>query len=162
MAGDIQLCPCCASHLRVPEELHVMRCNTCDAELVRIVQGGVRGLAVLPHDEAVVPYSHPKQRSRHFDGRELFDFRRALVLQAAARRQAVWGGLFLVTLGLIAAAVAVGLFGAGRFVQGSHEQLEGAALALLCAMSGLPVFGYVALYFQGRAKLARESVRRWM
>jgi hypothetical protein len=162
MAGDVQLCPCCASHLRIPGELHVMRCNTCNAELVRIMQGGVRGLALLPGDEGVIPYSHPLQRSRHFDGRELLEFRRTLVLSAAARQQAVWGGLFFVTLGLLAGTVAVGLFGAGRFVEGSRDQLEGAALALLCAMTGLPIFAYTALYFQGRARLAQESVRRWM
>jgi hypothetical protein len=162
MAGDVQLCPCCASHLRIPAELHVMRCNTCDAELVLIQRGGVSGLALLPGDENIVPYSHPMQRNHHFDGRELLDFRRALVLRAATRRQAVWAGLFFLTLGLLAGTIAVGLFGAGRFVQGSREQLEGAALALLCAMTGLPIFAYTALYFQGRARLVRESVRRWM
>jgi hypothetical protein len=160
MTGDIQLCPCCAAHLRVPDQLHVMRCNSCDAELVFIRQGGVRGLALLP--DVVTPYSDPKQRSRHLNGRELLEFRRGIVLQSAARSHALWSGMFFVTLGMLSSAVMLGLAGAGHVASGSREQVEVAALTFLCALTGLPILGYTALYFQGRARLARESVRRWM
>jgi hypothetical protein len=159
MTTDLQLCPCCAAHLRVPAQLHVMRCNNCDAELVALNEGGVRGLALLPD---VIPYSHPDQRPQNFDGRTVLNVRRDGVLQAAARSEARWGGMFFVTLGLLAGTVVLGVLGAGGVANGPRDKIEVSAMAFLCSLTGLPILAYVALYFQGRARLARESVRRWM
>jgi hypothetical protein len=159
MTTDLQLCPCCAAHLRVPAQLHTMRCNTCDAELVALNEGGVRGLALIP---GVVPYSHPDQRARNFDGRELLNFRRGHLLQAANRSEARWGGMFFLTLGLLGGAFLVGIGAARGAIDGDRETLEACALALLCAITAVPILAYTALYFQGRARLVRESVRRWM
>lgn len=159
MTTDLQLCPCCAAHLRVPQQLHTMRCNTCDAELVYVDQGGVRGLAMLPD---IAPYSHPEQRPRNFDGRDLLAHRRGRVLEAANRSEARWSGMFFLTLGLIAGAFMIGLTGAQGVADGARDNLEVSALAMLCAMTAVPILGYTALYFQGRARLVRESVHRWM
>jgi hypothetical protein len=162
MAGAIHLCPCCATHLRPPQQFFAMRCNACNAELLFLCEGGVSGLVMLPPAEGVVPYSHPAQRPGHFDGRALFEARRAAVVLAAQRTRAVWCGLFFLALGMLSAIVGVGAIGAGQVFDGPTERLEGAVLAFLLAVLGLPILGYTALYFQGRARLARESVRRWL
>ena len=165
MMPELQLCPCCAAHLRVPPQLHVMRCNNCDAELVFISEGGVRGLAYLPDVSGIVPYSDPAQRGRtihgHFDGRELLDFRRGIVLADAARKQRFWGGLFFGSMILLLIAAFTGIFGAEFVAHGPKENVEASALAFLAAFLSLPLIAYMALYFHGRARLARESVHRW-
>ncbi len=161
MAPDLHLCPCCAVHLRVPEQLHVMRCDNCGAELVFLYQGGVRGLALLPALEAPVPYSDPRRRPHNIDGRDLLESRRTVVLQAAENKRRFWSALFFGCMTLLGATVVAGLVGADTLLHGSQKQLETAVLAFVGAVFTLPVLAYVALYFHGRAKLVAESVRRW-
>jgi len=161
MAADLHLCPCCASHLRVPEQLHVMRCDNCDAELVFLHQGGVRGLALLPALETPIPYSDPRQRPHNIDGHALQESRRAVVLQAAENKRRFWSALFFGCITLLDATVLAGLGGADTLLHGSKEQLETAVLAFVGAAFTLPLLAYVTLYFHGRAKLVAESVERW-
>lgn len=161
MAPDLHLCPCCASHLRVPDRLHVMRCDHCDAELVFIREGGVRGLALLPALETPVPYSDPRRRPHNIDGHDLLESRRAVVLQAAERKRRFWSALFFGSVALLGTTVLAGLGGADTLLHGSQKQLETAVLAFVGAVFTLPLLAYVTLYFHGRAKLVAESVRRW-
>ncbi len=165
MHGDLQLCPCCAAHLRVPAALHVMRCKNCDAELTLIDSGGVRGLALLPPIGGDVPYSTPEQRAGRnrlpFDGSELLFHRRRLLHTRASRRHAAWSSVFLLSVCAFALTCVVGI-GGGRDLLGEHGgRHELSALALLGAMMALPVLGYFALYLQGRARLALEDARKW-
>lgn len=161
MSPDLHLCPCCAIHLRVPEQLHVMRCDNCDAELVFLREGGVRGLALLPALETPVPYSDPRRRPSHIDGRELLESRRATVLLAAERKRRFWSALFFGCMTLLGATVVAGLAGADTLLHGSKERLETSVLAFVGAVVTLPVLAYVALYLHGRAKLIAESASRW-
>jgi hypothetical protein len=161
MAADLHLCPCCASHLRVPEQLHVMRCDNCGAELVFLHQGGVRGLALLPALETPVPYSDPRRRVHNIDGHALLESRRAVVLQAAERKRRFWSAMFFACMALLGLTVFTGLGGADTLLHGSKERLETSVLLFMGAVVTLPVLAYVALYFHGRAKLVAESVRRW-
>lgn len=161
MAADLHLCPCCAAHLRVDARLHTMRCDNCDAELVYLNEGGVRGLAFVPPFEGIVPYSHPAQRHGHFDGHAFLEYRRALVTLDAERKQRFWSRLFFGTVALLMAVFVTGLAGVDQLVQGPKENVENAALMFLTAITTLPIFAYVALYFQGRARLVREHAARW-
>jgi hypothetical protein len=137
-----------------------MRCNNCDAELVYIEDGGVRGLAYLPDISGIVPYSDPAQRGRvihgNFDGRELLEFRRGILLRQAAMVERFWGGLFFGSLVMVVIAAMIGIFGAEFVAHGPHASAEVSALAFLGAIVSLPLIAY-----HGRARLARESVRRW-
>jgi hypothetical protein len=161
MADDLHLCPCCAAHLRVDVRLHVMRCDNCDAELVFLRQGGVRGLAMLPPFEGIIPYSHPAQRQGHFDGREYLSFRRALVSIEAERARRFWSRLFFGAVALLTAMVVGGVAGVDLLLQGPRERAEDGALLFLTAISTLPILAYVALYFQGRARLAHETMKHF-
>lgn len=161
MAVDLHLCPCCASHLRVDTRLHVMRCNNCEAELVFVNAGGVRGLAFVPPYDGVVPYSHPLQRQGQFDGQSFLEYRRALVTLDAERRQRFWSRMFFATVAILVAVVVAGMASVDQLVQGPKEHVETAAFAFLTAIATLPVVAYVALYFQGRARLVREQSARW-
>jgi hypothetical protein len=159
MAADLHLCPCCAAHLCVPDGLTAMRCNNCDAELLYIESGGVRGLALLP---AIgnVPYSVPQQRARsRFDGSELLHLRRSLLLSAARRRRVLWNTVFFFSVASLFAAFVVGYIGAQELMH--PEASDAAVLALFAAILGTPILAYVALYFQGRARLAQEEARKW-
>ena len=161
MAADLHLCPCCAAHLRVDARLHTMRCNNCEAELVYINDGGVRGLAFVPPFEGVVPYSHPMQRQGHFDGRAFLDYRRALVTLDAERKQRFWARMFFVTVAILMAVVVAGIASVDQLVQGPKENVESAAFVFLTTIVTLPIFAYTALYFQGRARLVGEHANRW-
>ena len=161
MAADLHLCPCCAAHLRVDSRLHTMRCNNCEAELVFINEGGVRGLAFVPPYNGVIPYSHPAQRHGHFDGRAFLDFRRELVMLDARRRQRTWSRLFFGSAVLLATVFVAGMASVDQLVHGPKENVEAAASVFLTAVATLPIFAYVSLYFQGRARLVRENAERW-
>ncbi|MBX3461085.1 MAG: hypothetical protein KF696_14155 [Planctomycetes bacterium] len=164
MRADILLCPCCASHLRPPAGLQLMRCNQCDAELASVQGGGVRGLALLP---AVgdVPYSTPQQRARisrePVDTSALVADRRSLMLQTATRRLIRWTTLFRVTAGLAAAVTTVGATGMYALVNRPDTNLENATLAVLGAIVVLPLLGYTAMFLQSRAALARADAAKW-
>ncbi len=164
MSPDLHLCPCCAAHLRVPPELHVMRCDNCSAELAFIVSGGVSGLALLP-PIGDVPYSTPAQRGARtqqpFDAGALLATRRDLRLRSALRSHARWSGIFLLCMAAVVSVFAVGVGGGRELFTGSREHQELAVLAMLGAMLTLPIIAYVALYFQGRSRLALEQARRW-
>ncbi|MBK8206572.1 MAG: hypothetical protein IPK87_07200 [Planctomycetes bacterium] len=164
MAGELYLCPCCAAHLRVPPELHVMRCDNCSAELAFIESGGVSGLALLP-PVGEVPYSTPAQRGarthKSFDAGALLANRRDLLLRRALRSHARWSGVFVLCMAAVVSVFAVGIGGGRELFTGSREHQELAALAMLGAMLTLPIVAYVALYFQGRSRLALEQARRW-
>jgi hypothetical protein len=165
MKPELQLCPCCAAHLRVPPQLHVMRCNNCDAELVHVDEGGVRGLALLPQVHEVIPYSDPAQRRGapvQFNGRDLLCYRRGIVVRNAARKEAFWALLFFASMGLLAFTAVAGLASGRSLVAGPKETLEASAMGFLAAFMALPLIAYTALYFHGRARLVRESVSRWM
>ena len=161
MAIDLHLCPCCAAHLRVDSRLHTMRCNNCEAELVYLNEGGVRGLAFVPPFEGVVPYSHPAQRHGHFDGHAFLAYRRALVTMEAQRQYRFWSRLFFVSVALLMGVFVAGMAGVDQLVKGPTENVENAAFMFLAAITTLPIFAYVALYFQGRARLLRENAERW-
>lgn len=165
MTPELQLCPCCAAHLRVPSALHLMRCNNCEAELVAINQGGVRGLAYLPSVDGVVPYSVPAQRGRiihgHVDGRELLEFRRRIVVEQAERKQRFWSSMASGTLALLALACVTGVAGLHFVGGGPRATAEIAALAFLGSFVSLPLIAYVALNFHGRARMAAEAANRW-
>lgn len=163
MNSTAHLCPRCAAHLRVPPQLDVMCCDYCDAELVFIADGGVRGLAVLPNVDHVVPYSDPRQHpsGRSFDARELLENRRTAVLLDARRRHSFWSGLFWGCLLVLLSTGFVGAVAVHTLFSGAREAIELSALAALMAMVLLPVLGYVAVFFQGRARLACVSVSRW-
>lgn len=164
MRADILLCPCCASHLRPPAGLQLMRCNQCDAELASVQGGGVRGLALLP---AVgdVPYSTPQQRARiareSVDTAALVADRRSLMLLSATRRLLRWTMLFRATAGLAAAVLTVGATAMYALINRPDTNLENATLAVLGAIVVLPLLGYTALFFQSRAALARAEVIKW-
>jgi hypothetical protein len=164
MHTKLHLCPCCAAHLQIPPRLNAMRCDYCDAELVFISEGGTRGLAMLPNVEHIVPYSDPRQcaSGRPFDGRVLLESRRGAVLQHAERRFQFWAGATRICLLLLAVAGGAGYAGARAMFSGDRETLELAALVALLAMLSMPLLGYIALHFQGRAQLVRESVSRWL
>ena len=160
MSAELHLCPSCACHLRLPARLTAMRCNSCNAELVLIDEGGVRGLAMLPTSHGVIPYSHPGQRGS-FNGRALLTERRAAVMALAKRRQFFWAALFFGSVVLLAAILGWGVL-AGRGISSeSHAEVEHAAFAFLMAMITLPILGFTALYFQGRARLMGEEATRW-
>lgn len=162
MAADLHLCPCCATHLRVPDRLHVMRCDNCDADLVFLQEGGVRGLALLPALETPVPYSDPRRRVHaNLDGRGLLESRRAAVLLAAERKRRFWSMLFFGSVALLGLTVFTGLRGADTLLHGSKERLETSVLLFMGAVVTLPMLAYITLYFHGRVKLVAESVRRW-
>ena len=164
MNADLHLCPCCAAHLRIPERLHAMRCNYCDAELVFVDQGGVRGLAMLPNVDHIIPYSDPRQRAtgQPFDGRELLLSRRLAVLQDAQRRFRFWHSWTLVSFMLMAVSVCAGMVGANALCTGDKENLQTLALVVLLSMVCVPLLGYVTAFLHGRAQLVRESVSRWL
>lgn len=162
MAAGLHLCPSCACHLRVPDELDLMRCNNCDAELAFIESGGVRGLALLPTIDTAVPYSVPQQHTRKaFDGGELLQLRRSLLHARASRRHALWSGVFLFTVASMFAAFGAGYLGGHKLLQEEGQTGETAALALLGAIMAMPILAYLALYFQGQARLALEEARKW-
>ncbi|MCC7508336.1 MAG: hypothetical protein IT464_03055 [Planctomycetes bacterium] len=164
MSPDLYLCPCCAAHLRVPPELHVMRCDNCSAELAFIVAGGVSGLALLP-PVGDVPYSTPAQRDarRHqtFDAGALLASRREVLLQRALRSHARWSAVFVLCMAAVVSVFAVGIGGGRELFTGAREHQEVAALAMLGGMLTLPIVAYIALYFQGRSRLALEQARKW-
>lgn len=164
MSPGLHLCPCCAAHLRVPPELHVMRCDNCSAELALIVSGGVSGLALLP-PVGEVPYSTPAQRGTRthvaFDTGALLADRREQRLRRALQSHARWSGVFVLCMAAVVSVFAVGIGGGRELFTGAREHQELAALALLGAMLTLPIAAYVALYFQGRARLALEQARKW-
>lgn len=164
MRADILLCPCCASHLRPPPELRLMRCDHCRADLAMIHEGGVAGLAIVP---AIgdVPYSTPEQRTRPahqpVNTAELLSGRRMCRLAAARRRLTRWTTLSWITVTLGAAIVSLGATGMYALVHRTDTNIENATLAVLAAMIALPVLVYVALFFQSRGALARAEVVKW-
>lgn len=165
MTTNVHLCPCCAAHLRVPVELHVMRCNSCDADLVWISNGGVRGLALIPTPETAPPYSDPAQwhrraNTRALDGRQLVDTRKQQALHALGVKRAIWAGLFWSCVVLFVGAIGCGLGGFAGLLRGG-KHVEGPALAMLLAVMILPLLSYVALYFQGRVRLLADRMRRY-
>lgn len=163
MFNELHLCPCCAAHLRVPAQLQAMRCNQCDGELVFINQGGVRGLALLPNVDHVVPYSDPRQRvsGEPFDGRRLLEERREVLLRDAFVRHAKWAGLFRSVLVLLLAAGGATAMGMNQVLNGPRESIEVAAMMFLGGMVMIPLLAFVALHFQGRASMCAEQIKRW-
>ncbi len=163
MTAQTHLCPCCAAHLRIPAALHAMRCDNCDAELVYVAEGGVRGLALLPSLAATVPYSDPARpvHGRSFDGSELLYLRREVLLKGAERSFRLWSSVLTVIVMLMVGAMGVCALGMYGVVENrGRDETELAATAFLVAVMALPVLGYVALYFQARARLVRERIRR--
>ena len=158
------LCPCCAAHLHVPEGLHVMRCNTCDAELTLVASGGVRGLVLLPPVQTRAPYAPggiAPRTHEPFNGSELVFLRRRMLQAGAVRRYRIWRGVFLATVAALTATLLVGFIGANELFGDPRAHNETAALAFLGAFLSLPILGYIALYMQGRARLAVEEARKW-
>jgi len=151
--------------LRVPVELHVMRCNSCDADLVWVSNGGVRGLALIPAPETAPPYTDPAQWRRRanahpLDGGQLVAVRKQQALQVLAIKRAFWAGLFWSCVLLFVGAIGCGLGGFAGLLRGG-KQVEGPASAMLLAVMILPLLSYVALYFQGRVRLLAERMRRY-
>ncbi|MCA8918007.1 MAG: hypothetical protein KDB32_02930 [Planctomycetes bacterium] len=164
MNFELHLCPCCAAHLRVPQSLNAMRCNNCDAELLMLNEGGVRGLALLPNVDHIVPYSDPRQRTDHvaFDARELLESRRLLILEDAQRKHSRWVGLFFGCLILLIGTATAGAIGANTVLHGDAANIQAGAAFFLLALTFAPLIAYTAVYFHGRAQLVRASVRRWL
>lgn len=164
MRADILLCPCCASHLRPPPELRLMRCDHCRADLAMIHEGGVTGLAIVP---AVgdVPYSTPAQRDRAvadpMDVRALVADRRVIRHVAALHRLARWSLVLWATVGVTALAATAGATGFYALLNRNEAHLENATLAVLGAIIVVPMLAYVALFCQGRLQLARAEVMKW-
>ena len=166
MMNPLHLCPCCAAHLRVPAELHVLRCNSCDADLVWLNQGGVRGLALVPPPVSAPPYSNPDQwarraNARPFDAQRFVTLRRTEALVALGRKRAMWAGLFWLCAIAFAVVAGCGMGGFAGVLQDRGGDTQGAVLAMLVAVMVLPLLSYVALYFQGRARLLAESMKRY-
>lgn len=157
MTHTNHLCPCCASHLRVPADLQWMRCNHCDAELVTISEGGVTGLALLP--KLPTPYSHPGQRAASMvDGPELLYWRSRYIVQTAQRKRAFWRGLQLLAIGAALVCILLTVAGVRGLAAARNHEVERFAVLALGGMCALPLLGYMVAYFQGRARLVHEQM----
>lgn len=166
MTTDVHLCPCCAAHLRVPAELHVLRCNTCDAGLVWVNRGGVRGLALVPAPAESPPYSDPVQWARRaaarpFDAQGFLHDRRTQALATLGRKRVFWAGLFWTCAIAFAVVAGCGMGGFAGMMQNRGRNADTGVLVMLVAVMVLPLLSYVALYFQGRARLLAESMKRY-
>lgn len=164
--NNLHLCPCCAAHLRVPSELHVLRCNSCDADLVWINRGGVRGLALVPTPVNPPPYTDPAQWARRaavrpFDAQGFVDLRRTQALAALGRKRVFWAGMFWLCALAFAAVAGCGLGGFAGLLHDKGRDTQTGVLVMLVAVMVLPLLSYVALYFQGRARLLAESMKRY-
>lgn len=166
MTNNVHLCPCCAAHLRVPADLHVMRCNTCDADLVWLDRGGVRGLALVPAPVTQPPYTDPQQwqrrsNARPFDGAAFVDLRRAEALRALSRQRVAWAIAFWHCALFFVVTAGLGLGGFASLLRSHGRDADASVMAMLLAVMILPLLSYVALYFQGRARLLAERMQRY-
>lgn len=166
MMNNVHLCPCCAAHLRVPAELHIMRCNACDADLVWLDRGGVRGLALVPPPVEQPPYTDPVQWQRRSAAKPLdaplfVNQRREAALAALGRRRAFWAAAFWFCAILFVAAAGSGLGGFASLLRHPGRDAEAPVIVMLLAVVTSPLLSYVALYFHGRARLLAENMRRY-
>jgi hypothetical protein len=163
MRINVHLCPCCAAHLHVPAELHAMRCNSCDSQLVFVERGGVRGLALVPEVGREVPYSVPSQRKPHskINGASLVAERRGEVLARARSMARYWHSVFMICVVSALIMPFVVAYASWDLLSGRSANPTTEMAWLLCGMLLFPILSYVALYFQGRASLAADKVRRW-
>ena len=140
-----------------------MRCNNCEAELLFVDRGGVRGLALIPRADGPVPYSIPSQVSepkRHFDAEELIARRGREVLGELRRARRAWRTAFSVTAAGAMVSITgmlCTLFAAAESAGRHADWIPG----LFLAATGLaPILFFVALYFHQRMQLAGEKIRR--
>lgn len=137
-----------------------MRCTHCDAELARVQEGGVTGLALLP--KLPVPYSHPNQRvgTSIVNGPELLFWRSQFIIEAAKRERLRWRVMQLVTGGAILACALLVFSGFRSFLSAPDSQIEACALQAMGGLCTLPLLGYVLFFLQGRSRLVTEHMQR--
>jgi hypothetical protein len=165
MHSGVYLCPCCAAHLRVPPELHSFRCNTCDALLVHMNRGGVRGLAQVPEaDGPLVPYSVSSQRAGlkpQFDTAGLVNSRTRQQYHRALHVESFWRFVMFCAAVPLVIGPGVMLFGWLGLVADDPKWADESLVVLLFAALVWVCCGYVARYAHQRLQFAKAGVRLW-